>query len=184
MKTLRVARRYAAALMLYAEETRSLDSITRDLEQLDAILKESRELRSFFASPIISEEKKTAIVQELFGKRLTGDTLAFVRLLISKRREEILPDVIGAFFVLRDEKLGIVRVDVTSAVEVSSTQESSLRTGLERYTGRKVRMQFAMDKAIKGGLVMRIGDTVLDASITRQLELLKKRFVEGDAVSN
>lgn len=184
MKNFRVARRYASALMAAAEEKRTLDAIARDLEHLAAILNESRELRLFFASPIISEEKKAAIVKELFGKRLSRDTLTFVLLLISKRREEVLPDIIEAFFQLRDEKLGIVRVDVASAVEVSSSQELSLRSGLEHYTGRKVRMQFTLDKSIKGGLVVRVGDTVLDASITRQLEMLKKRFVEGDAVSN
>ena len=80
--------------------------------------------------------------------------------------------------------MGIVSIDVTSAVEFTPSQEKDLNNELERYTKKKVRVRLTVDRAIKAGLVVRIGDTVLDASMRRQLELLKARFLEGGPSTN
>jgi F-type H+-transporting ATPase subunit delta len=73
---------------------------------------------------------------------------------------------------------------VTSAIEFTPSQRKDLADELERYTRKKVRVRIAVDKAIKGGLVVRIGDTVLDASVRRQLEILRERFLSGGSLTN
>jgi F-type H+-transporting ATPase subunit delta len=73
---------------------------------------------------------------------------------------------------------------VTSAIEFTPSQRKDLADELERYTRKKVRVRIAVDKAIKGGLVVRIGDTVLDASVRRQLEILRERFLSGGPLTN
>ncbi len=73
---------------------------------------------------------------------------------------------------------------MTSAIEFTPSQRKDLADELERYTRKKVRVRIAVDKAIKGGLVVRIGDTVLDASVRRQLEILRERFLSGGPLTN
>lgn len=184
MKNVRVARRYAGALMSAAEAAKAIDAVAADCEVIAAALNGSRELRLFLASPVVRAPKKKAVFHALFGTKLSALTGSFLDLLTVKGREPHLAEIIEQFGVLRDEKLGLVSVDVTSAVEFTPSQQSGLMRELERYTRRKVRVRIALDKAIKGGLVVRIGDTVLDASIRRQLELLRERLRDGGPLAN
>jgi len=181
MKNSRVARRYAQALMMTADTPAEIDLIAGDLESLRNIVEGSRELRRFIESPILSVEKKRSVFRELFHARLSKITMAFLELLVQKQREENLLGIIEQFLVLRDAKYGIVNVEVASAVEITTQQEKNLSEKLENYTRKKVRIRFSLDKALKGGLVVKIGDTVLDASIKRQLELMREQFAGGYA---
>jgi F-type H+-transporting ATPase subunit delta len=184
MKNVRVARRYATALMTAANEQKSIDATAADLGLVGDLLRGSRELRLLISSPVVSPAKKKAVFKEVLQKRIAAETLRFIHLLIAKGRESILPDVIEQFENLRDAKYGIVNVDVRSAVEFTAPQEKGLQAQLEKYTRRKVRVRFALDTSIRGGLVVKIGDTVLDASVRHQLELLRERFVSGGPLSN
>ena len=183
MKNTRVARRYARALMMTADSPKAIDEIASDVESIKKILDGSRELRRFISSPIIRKGKKLTILRELFQSRVTPTTMSFIQLLVEKQREAALLEVIEQFFALRDARYGIVNVDVASAVEITHQQGKTLSEKLEQYTKKKVRVRFALDKALKGGLVVKIGDTVLDASIKRQLELLREQFVHGHALN-
>lgn len=184
MKNTRVARRYAKGLMAVAEESKTLDRISTDLDLIHQILKDSREFRLLLSSPIISAEKKKSVLSELLGSRVSQGTMTLLNLLTAKGREALLGDLVEEFHALRDERLGIINVDVKTAVEFTPPQEKSLQDQLEQYTQKKVRVRFSVDKAIRGGLVVQIGDTVLDASIKRQLELLRERLAEGGPLSN
>lgn len=184
MKHTRVARRYARALMMAAVERNILDRTAADILVLEKTLASSRELRLLLASPVVSVQKKSGILTEVFAKAISRETLAFLHFLVEKNRESLLPEVMEQFNALRDERLGIVTVDVRAAVELAPSQEKSLQSHLEVYTGMKVRVRFSLDKSIKGGLLVQIGDTVLDASIRRQLERLREQFISGGAVTN
>lgn len=184
MKNLRVARRYATALMMDAEHSKSVDTVAGDVEFIATLLRDSRELRRFVASPVVAPEKKAGVFKELLSSRASKQTVTFVSLLIKKKREALLPDIVEQFQALLDEKRGVVNVDVTSAVEFTPEQERVLKTQLEQRTKKTVRVRFSLDTSIKGGLVVKIGDTVLDASIKHQLQQLRERFVEGGAAPN
>ncbi len=184
MKNFRVARRYARALMAVAEERKVLDRTAADLEIISTLVRGSRELRLFLARPIVSEDKKRAVLRELFGPSLGLLTMEFIDLLVAKKRESELLGIIEQFGEIRDEKLGIVNVDVISAVELSTPQEQELARRLEQQTRKRVRVRFTLDKAVRGGLLVRIGDTVLDASLRHQLDLLRERFTQGGPLTN
>ena len=183
MKNLRVARRYAQAVMMTADSPKAIDEIAGDLDSIKKTLDASRGLRRLVASPIVSAEKKLGIFRELFAKHVSSTTMSFIELLIEKQREGSLSEVIEQYNALRDEKYGIINVDVSSAVEIAPEQEKSLAERLERYTRKKVRVRFSLDKSLKGGLVVKIGDTVLDSSIKRQLELMREQFVHGHVLN-
>jgi F-type H+-transporting ATPase subunit delta len=184
MKNLRVARRYAAALMSAAGADSGVDRTAKDLETISAVMAASPDLRRMVGSPVVSPAKKAAVFQEIFGARLSGGTMAFLAMLIHKQREPHLTDIIEQFGALRDEKFGIVTVHVTAAAPLTAVEEKDLHARLERFTKKKVRVRVAVDAAIKGGLVVRIGDTVRDASIRRQLELLRERFLTAGPHAN
>lgn len=181
MKNTRVARRYAMALMAAAEQQKNIEGTARDMEFIGNVLRESREFRLFIAGPIVSPSKKRAVFDAVFGPRVGKETMTFVNLLTSKSREGILLDVAEQFKELHDEKLGIVGVEVRTSVELNYGQEKDLRAELERMIGKKVRFQFVIDTMIKGGLVIRIGDTVFDGSVVHQLERMRERFIAGRA---
>ena len=183
MKNTRVARRYARALMMAVDSPKAIDEIAADLERMKSVFDGSRELRRFIDSPIVSAGKKLAILRELFAARIGATTMSFLALLTEKQREGSLPEIIEQYMVLRDVKYGIVNIDVSSAVEISPQQEKGLTKKLEHYTKKKVRIRFALDTALKGGLVVKIGDTVLDASVKRQLELMREQFVHGHTLN-
>ncbi len=179
----RVARRYAEGFIEMAVEQKKLETIAGDLETLRHTIEQSRELRLFLKSPVIDKARKRSILRSLFEGKLDAATVRFLDLLAEKGRENILQDILTQFFALLDDRQGIVRVDVRTAADFTSDQTATLQTRLESYTGKKVRMTFGLDKQLRGGFVARVGDTVFDGSIKRQLELLRERFAGGHEVN-
>lgn len=184
MKNLRAARRYAAGFLSAADDIGAVDDVARDCGLLTRALRDAPEFRRLVASPVITPAKKTAVFRELFERRVHAATMMFLRLLAAKGREEILPEVLEQVAALHDERRGIITVDVAAAVEPTPGQQDALRAELERTTGRTVRLRVGLDPRIRGGLVVQIGDTVLDASVRRQLELLRERLATGGPLTN
>lgn len=183
MKNPRVARRYANAFMAVADELKAVDTVAADLDTVSKALTGSREFRLFLASPVVSDAKKSGVLKAVFDGRVTAVTSGFMDLLVRKHREFILQEVIDQFFALRDEMRGIMTVDVSSVTPLERSQEDTLARELSTRTGKTIRFRMKDDPAIKGGLIVRIGDTVLDASVRRQLERLRERFAGTARIS-
>lgn len=183
MKNSRVGRRYAQALMMTAESTKAIDQLAGDLETIKQLFDADRTFRLFVNSPVVPAEKKMLVFREIFGKKIGKASMEFLEMITHKGREHALPVIVDQFLALRDEKYGIVNVDVSSAVEITKQQQESLTAKLEQFTRKKVRIRFSQDKALQGGLMVRIGDTVLDASVKHQLEVMRERFAHGHALN-
>ena len=152
MRNVRVARRYAVALMQTAAHQRNIDGIAKDLNLVGTLLRESREFRLFVASPVISAAKKRAVFDAVLEPRVGKETLRFIHLLISKSREGILPDVIVEFRELQDELAGIRNVEVRTVLDLNYAQEKELRSRLEQMIGKKVRLHPVIDKTLHARL--------------------------------
>jgi F-type H+-transporting ATPase subunit delta len=133
-------------------------------------------LVGFFKSPIISREKKKAVIDGLFGKRVDDLTLQFLKLLVDKHREDIVPQVIDAYRALRDEHLGVIVAIARVAQPLSGGEEKKLIDTLGKMTGKSVRLSVQLDSDLVGGAVVRVGDTVYDGSVRNQLELLREQM--------
>jgi F-type H+-transporting ATPase subunit delta len=179
MSVFRVARRYAEAAYGLAEEQQLGNRFAEDLALLQETMRSSREFVAFLKSPVISKDRKRSTLSELFKSRLSGFTFGFLNLLVDKGREDVLHDIVLEFFRLRDERQGLVVLDVRSATEMDENQQKTMVKRFEALTGKKVRAAFRVDRELKGGFVARVGDTVYDGSLLRQLELLRERFAEG-----
>ncbi|HTY37578.1 MAG TPA: ATP synthase F1 subunit delta [Bacteroidota bacterium] len=179
MSAYRVARRYAEAALELAEDQKKGERLAGDLEIVLTAMKESRDFRTFLKSPVVPKEKKRAVIAAAFKSRVSAFTFGFLNLILDKGREEVLGDIIQEFFRLRDERLGIVTLEVRAATELSKNQQQKILKRFEEITQKKVRVAFSIDKELKGGFIARVGDTVYDGSVHRQLQLLRERFAEG-----
>jgi F-type H+-transporting ATPase subunit delta len=178
MSNLRIANRYAEALMTSAEELHVLKNVGEDLTLIRGIIKGSHEFQLFLKSPIIKSEKKQQVLEATFDKTVQMLTLKFLILLAEKERENILLEIIEAFFNLQDEAMGIVNVHVKAASEFSAQQTSELEKRFEAYSKKKVRIDVSLNSDLIGGFIARVGDTMFDGSVKHQLEILRKKFTE------
>jgi F-type H+-transporting ATPase subunit delta len=179
MSAYRIARRYAEAVIELAEDQKQGERLAGDLELIQKAMIESLELQSFLKSPVISKEKKRTALSALFKAKVGTLAFDFLNLLVEKGREDVLDSILVEYFKMRDEQLGIMKLELRAAVDLSSDQQKIIAKRFEGMTRKKIRIVFSVDKQLKAGFVARVGDTVYDGSVSRQLELLRNRFSEG-----
>ena len=184
MNESKVSTRYANSLLSSASDKGTLNTVAKDMELIYSTIKSSDELSRTLSSPIIKPQLKSSILEEIFSKRISGEAMEFLKFIVEKNREDLLESIVSKFLDLRDKKLGIIIVQVRSAVPMTDAQKKKLRESYEKLLNKKVRFDFAIDPAVIGGFIAKVGDTVYDASLKNQLEILKKRFLKGGASLN
>jgi F-type H+-transporting ATPase subunit delta len=184
MSEYKVSHMYEVSLFESAMEKNSLDAVSKDVELIYSTLEKNEQLMHVLSNPIIKPNVKFNILDEIFKSRVTQETIDFFHFLVEKKRESLLDTILKLFLEIRDEKLGIVNVEVRTFIPFTNSQIELLKNKLENYLSKKVRFKFKIDESIIGGFVARIGDTLFDASIKHQLELLKKQFLKGDVSLN
>jgi len=175
-----VASRYARALadvVLAPNAATGPDQVRDDLRAFEQALGSSSELAIALASPGISRTRKRAVVDRLVKSLgLAGVVRNFLLVLVDHRRIAGLSGVIDAFETIVDERLGKLRVDVSSARELKEQQKAALTRQLETMTGKKIVLNLTIDNDLVGGLVVRLGSTVYDGSVRGQLETLGRQL--------
>jgi F-type H+-transporting ATPase subunit delta len=179
MRDIRIAKPYAQALYDAAAEQDALDRIVGDANQVVDLVQESEDFEQFLTNPILSPQFKSEMFQQLLSEAVHPLTLNFLLLLASKQRERFLVAILQAFLKLVDLKAGRVVAQVTSAVPLSDAQQNSLVKQLSDYSGAEVRLDLSEDTAIKGGIIVRLGDTVFDGSVATQLQRLRSLLARG-----
>jgi F-type H+-transporting ATPase subunit delta len=177
----RVAVRYATALFAETSQANTLDATIADVRGLRTMLSESRDFALFVESPIIKTSQKSAALKVVAEKaQFAPTTKNFLQLLVEKSRINELSSVLDSFETLYNERKGLLPIEVISAVELDSTQKENLLKKIEDYTGKKPLPSYSINIGLVGGFTVKIGDSMLDNSIKRQLEVLKKRLMEGE----
>lgn len=179
-----IATRYANALMGISEEKNSFERIVEDIEFVNKTLMNSKDLKNVLQNPVVSSAKKSAIVTEIFSPHISDEVKTFLELIVKKGRENILLEISNRFLELCDVKLNRTKVQISSAVELSGEQKEKIAKKLEEITNKKIISEYKIDNSIIGGFKARFGDTVIDASVKHQLELLKKKLFEQNYLSN
>lgn len=174
-----VSRRYAAALYEDAQDTGALEAIDEDVLMLRESLESNGPLARFFESPVIPQEKKDSVIQALLGDRVNGLLVNFLRLLVRKDRETMTKSILDEYQALRDDQRDIVDVHVTVATALSDEDEEAVVETLEAQTGKTIRLHVDEDSDLIGGLMIRIGDRVFDASLRNKLSTLHDQLRES-----
>jgi F-type H+-transporting ATPase subunit delta len=180
----KVARRYSLALYETASAMKISDKINTDLLGVIKSIEASRDLKVFLKTPIISPEKKKKVITELYSRKVNKLTLNFIELLIEKKRENYLYDICTDYVNLMNEKNGILVAKIRTAVALTGKDKKKFSEILKNYTGKDISAEYIVDKSIKGGIIAQFSDTIIDASIKRQLEILRKKMGEGSFLRN
>ncbi len=177
MSSVIASRRYASALLSAAEKGNFLDQIVEELLVIKQVLHNSHDLVRAMESPLVKVDKKMRILEEIFKGTVGDKMFLFFGLVARKKRAGQLPEIIDEFLILLDAKRGIVNVDITSAATLSEEQSADLVSRLEAYTGKSVRPRMLINEAVIGGVAIKIGDTIIDGTISHQLYKLRKSLV-------
>jgi F-type H+-transporting ATPase subunit delta len=173
-----LAQVYARSLFEVGREQGKLDELREQLAQFADALHEHRELSVFFFSPYFSTKEK----QEALGRVLDGADpifLNFLSLLIENHRMPVIFRVRDDFQRLWDEENKTLPVEITSAIELDQATTESLGKTIGERAGRKVTLSARVDPDILGGIVLRVGNSILDASIRNRLEQLRRHVAQG-----
>jgi F-type H+-transporting ATPase subunit delta len=156
LKDIRVAKRYAAALFGVAQRDGILDAVEKDLLLIGRFLVEVNYLRAVLLLPLVSDERKYKILDEAFGDRVTAASLSFLKLMVRKRREDLIEEALREFRVLLAELENTVDAEAATAVPLTADQSARLTESLQTMTGKTVRLTAHLDPTLVGGVVVRI----------------------------
>jgi F-type H+-transporting ATPase subunit delta len=180
MRQTKVANRYAKALFTLAQESGKLDDVQRDMRMVRDL--DHAEFHRMMVSPVINCDAKAKAFNAVFGGKIGQLSQAFFNLVFRKGRSISLADIGNAFEQMFNEHKGVVVAELTTAVPVSDTLKAELRTKLEalpHMKGKKVTLTEKIDASIIGGYVLQLEGWSLDASIKRDLQVIKTQFVEN-----
>lgn len=172
----RISARYASSLLESSIEKNLLDTVSNDVDFITSVFSVNPNLRNVIQNPVIKSELKSSILEEIFKNKIHHESMNFLLFIIKKRREDLLYNILEKFKELRDQKLGYLNVSVISAFEFSESQKVELKNRLQSIFNKQLRMTYSIDENIIGGFIVKAGDTVFNASIKHQLELLRKHF--------
>lgn len=174
-----VAGRYASALFELAREENAIDQVARDLDSFDRMLAESPDLLRLVKSPIFTAEEQSRAVGTILDRAgIRGLAGNLIRLAASKRRLFVLPDMIRAYRALVAKSRGIVPASVTVAEEPSPRILNEIKTALREMAGSEVDVDVKVDPALIGGLVVKMGSRMVDASLKTKLNSIRLAMKE------
>lgn len=178
MSAVRIAPRYAKSLLDLSIEENKLAEVVSDIEQFKTAL-DSKELMNFFKSPIIKSNKKVAAYNAAFDGKFNPLVDNFIRLVITKGREQYMPEIVTEFLNQYNIHKGVSGIKLVSAKPLSDDMIAEIKSKLKNSSETKsdVDIEFEVDEKLIGGFKIEIGDKLYDASVAHKLERLRKEFI-------
>lgn len=171
-----VAKRYAEALFELAKERGQLDNVQQEIELVAKSMQENDTFAEFLHHPRLSAAEKKQALLNVFGAHLSEISENFIKLLIDKGRQALLPFVVGEYAELANESRGLSVGEVVTAVDLTDTDRSRLEKQFSALVGKEVRLQNEVKPEIKGGVLVRIADRVYDGSVAGKLARFRKQL--------
>lgn len=180
MKNLVIAKRYAKALMSLAQADQAVELYGLELDQLLLLIKEQPTLGDVLQSPLYPEAVRKSLFQAVAeAAQISPVMTSFVNLLIEKKRVRHLPEIAQYYRKLIDEHANVARARLRAATPLAEDTIGQIARTLEKWTGKKVIVEFEHDPGLIGGVTAQIGDMVLDGSVRRQLLNFKETLKRG-----
>jgi F-type H+-transporting ATPase subunit delta len=174
-----ISGRYATALFELAKEMKVLPKVEEDLNDLESALKESADFRDLLSSPIYSRADQDAAVSTVAKKMGLSDVVTnTLRLMASKRRLFVVPQLIASVKALIADDRGEVTAEVRSARALTDEQSKALAETLKKSVGKDVKIKATVDESLIGGLVVKLGSLMIDSSIRAKLSKLQNMMKE------
>ena len=168
-----VGRRYSKAIFDIAEEKKQVKEIYELLNSAMVLYRTDKEFKNFIRNPLISNEEKKLVLNEIFGKD-NRDNLNILLYILDKGRINCIKYIVAEYLKIYYRKNRILDVRATFTKELTDEQKKKLIDKLSQKTGKEINLEIKIDKNILGGGVIRIGDKIIDGSIRRELDNWRK----------
>ena len=172
-----IGRNYAEALLALAQKSGDVERWGELLDAIAAAMREDQTLRTFLESPKLAAAHKIEILEKALGRMVPRLFLRYVETVIRKRRQMLIPVIATEYQALIDESENRLHANVTVAREPAEPEKDALARQLSRLFGKRVVPHISLNPAILGGIVVRVGDTVMDGSVRKRLSVLKQRML-------
>ncbi len=182
-----VARPYAEALIEIGAEKGLLDTFREDLDTIAEIMAGDSEIKVFFESPRIDRQRKRRVIETAFGPEMHENVVSMLVMLVEKGRQIALPEIITTYAKLHDLKAGRVEVMLFTARPLEALAASTMASRLTGILKKEIRIHEEVDPSLLGGVVLHVGDTVVDGSLKRRLYALDRKMrstgsINGDGI--
>lgn len=176
MGTIKVAKRYAQGLLDFTTETGNTELVFNEMKDVAKTITDSKELKNFFATPIIDTRKKQSIAKELFSK-FSSTTQNMIALVIKQGREKYLENIATEYVESVEALNGVQKITLTTAEKLSEQSiEKIVRASALIDNTRAYQVKSIIKSELIGGYILRVGDKQVDNSVATQLNSLRKEF--------
>ncbi|HEX7979922.1 MAG TPA: F0F1 ATP synthase subunit delta [Gemmatimonadaceae bacterium] len=179
MRDTTIARNYAETLLVLATRAEDLRGWGKMFSDVATAMREDATFRLFLESPRISAAQKSEVLGKALQDQMPRLMLRYFQTLVHNRRQMLIPEIAEEYLNLVDEAEGRIHARVTIARETDDAGRSAIAVQLSRVFGKEVVPHVTVDPAIMGGVVVHVGDTVLDGSVRRRLASLRRRMLTG-----
>jgi F-type H+-transporting ATPase subunit delta len=179
MRDVTVARNYAEALLDLARRAEDLPGWGKLIQDVANAMQDDATFKLFLESPKVSEAQKAQVLTEALSDRVPRHFLRFLIALVRKRRQMLIPEIAQEFHNLVDQSEGRIHANVTVARHPSDAEQNLIAENLSRVLGKQAMLHVNVNPAILGGVIVKVGDTVMDGSVRRRLATLRARILVG-----
>lgn len=173
-----ISKRYALALFEAGLDLGKIDNFDKELDFVKAVFEGEKKLIQILGHPKINKNEKKGLIDELFKERLSLEMVNFLYILIDKRREIYILDIIDQYKLLFNEHENIVKVVAMTAIPMEEKSKAKLATVLGNKLGKNVELTNEVDKSILGGVLLKLENKIMDGTLRSQLESLS-RVISG-----
>lgn len=178
MNESKISVRYAKALFLLGKEKNILDTIVTDMQFVDELCNTVKDFWLMVESPVVKTSQKRKTVKLILADKLDSVSLNFLDMVFENRREIFIKDMVRNFLDLCRKDKGVVSAKLTTAGEVDKEGKANLSEMLKKAFDSKIELEEVLDKDIIGGFVLRVDDQELDASVSTQLNQIKRTLIQ------
>src|SRR5687767_7283828 len=179
----RLAGRYAKSLIDISKEQGQLETVYEDMLTLQSINKNSRDFVTLLRSPVVTADKKNKVITAVTQGKISLLTATFIKLLVSKGREAVLPEIIVAFIEQYKKMKNIYPVKLVTAAPISEALKNTfIKKIRETSNMQDIELQTVVDEKLIGGFTLQAGDKLIDASIAYDLRQISKQFENNDFI--
>jgi len=179
----RLATRYAKSLLDIAKEQGQVEVVYQDMLTLQSITKNSRDFVMLLRSPVVTSDKKNKVITAVIEGKVSTLTATFIKLLVSKAREAVLPEIIPAFIQQYKNFKNIYTVKLVTAAPVSDAVKNEIVNRVKQTSNmQNIELEATVDDSLIGGFTLQAGDKLVDASVAYDLKQIAKQFENNDFI--
>ncbi|MCK5847016.1 MAG: ATP synthase F1 subunit delta [Bacteroidales bacterium] len=170
----KIAKRYSKALFDFSKEQNSLESVKIDMDYIHELCQVSKDFVKVLESPILKIQKKKEIISAVLKDNISETTMKMLNIISESRREQIIPSMSDEFIKMYNESIGLMKVDLYSAVEISDEMKARISDKIAKETKKSIEIKQHIQEDLIGGFVLKMEDMLYDASLKSQLSKVKE----------